>query len=106
MIRYIPLFLSGATCNVLVGLLVGRISGTILLGKLQSQSQILSEKPSLILMVSPAVGSAATGCACLIFALVNPHITFWAYGLPAGILVVLGADLYVEDLAPCHDIPP
>ncbi|KAG8856950.1 hypothetical protein FRB96_006213 [Tulasnella sp. 330] len=70
MIRFIPMFVSGATCNFIVAMLVGRISGSILL----------------------AIGSAATGVACLLFALIQPHATFWAFGFPAATIVVLGAD--------------
>lgn len=32
MLRFIPMFVSGAVCNFIVALVVGRISGSILLG--------------------------------------------------------------------------
>ncbi|KAG9017798.1 hypothetical protein FRB93_004609 [Tulasnella sp. JGI-2019a] len=70
MIRFIPMFVSGATCNFIVAMLIGRISGSILL----------------------AIGSAATGGACLLFALIRPSAPFWAFGFPAATIVVLGAD--------------
>ncbi|KAG8913547.1 hypothetical protein FRC01_004488, partial [Tulasnella sp. 417] len=70
MIRFIPLFVSGAMCNVVVAMVVGRIPGSILLG----------------------VGGTATGVACLLFANIVPHTTYWAFGFPAAVLVVFGAD--------------
>lgn len=71
MIRMIPMFVSGALCNLVVALIVGRVSGAILLG----------------------VGCAATGGACLLFALIIPEASYWAFGFPAAALVVFGADL-------------
>jgi hypothetical protein len=71
MIRMIPLFVSGATCNVVFAFVVGHISGAILL----------------------SVGCAATGCGCLLFALIKPAVTWWAFGFPATVVVVFGADL-------------
>ncbi|KAG8923575.1 hypothetical protein FRC00_006067 [Tulasnella sp. 408] len=70
MLRFIPLFLSGATCNLVVAMVVGRIDGSILLG----------------------IGCTATGVACLLFANIVPHATFWAFGFPSATLVVFGAD--------------
>ncbi|KAG8949635.1 hypothetical protein FRC04_008381 [Tulasnella sp. 424] len=70
MLRFIPMFVSGATCNFVVAMVVGRISGSILLG----------------------IGCAATGAACLLFANIVPHATYWAFGFPAATLVVFGAD--------------
>lgn len=65
------MFISGALCNLVVALVVTRLSGAILLG----------------------VGCAATGSACLMFALIKPEVTYWAFGFPAAALVVFGADL-------------
>lgn len=38
------------------------------------------------------VGTAATAGACLLFALIDPSATYWAFGFPAAVIVVLGAD--------------
>ncbi|KAG8911662.1 hypothetical protein FRC00_006055 [Tulasnella sp. 408] len=51
-------------------MVVGRINGSILLG----------------------IGCTATGVACLLFANIVPHATFWAFGFPSATLVVFGAD--------------
>lgn len=89
MLRFIPMFISGATCNFVVAMVVGRISGSILLG----------EEPCPLTFPSPltwsalGVGCAATGAACLLFANIVPHATYWAFGFPAATLVVFGADL-------------
>ncbi|KAG8933067.1 hypothetical protein FRC03_001175 [Tulasnella sp. 419] len=70
MVRFIPMFVSGSLCNVVVALVVGRISGAILLG----------------------IGCVATASAGILFALIVPEASFWAFGFPAATLVVFGAD--------------
>ena len=39
-----------------------------------------------------ATGTLMTGCANLLFAVVNPSAPFWAFGFPSACLVALGAD--------------
>ncbi|KAG8904217.1 hypothetical protein FRB99_002081 [Tulasnella sp. 403] len=70
MLRFIPMFISGASCNFVVAMVITRISGAILL----------------------MIGCAATGTACLLFAIINTKATFWAFGFPSATLVVFGAD--------------
>lgn len=36
-----------------------------------------------------------TGLAPLLFALIKPSAPYWAFGFPAAIVSVVGADLYV-----------
>ncbi|TEB31658.1 MFS general substrate transporter [Coprinellus micaceus] len=64
-VRFLPMFVSGVLCNVLVGTMAARI---------------------------PVVYLAATGCASLLFALIEPEKSYWAYGFPAAIVSVMGAD--------------
>ena len=41
---------------------------------------------------SPVIGTLLTGVACLLFAVINPALPYWAFGFPAAILCVFGAD--------------
>ncbi|KAJ7587489.1 putative efflux transporter [Mycena floridula] len=69
-VRLLPMFLTGILCNVLVALVVGRISVIWLIG----------------------FGTAITSTASLLFALINPDAPYWAFGFPAAIVGVVGAD--------------
>ena len=40
----------------------------------------------------PVIGTLLTGASNLLFALVNPASPYWAFGFPAAILTVFGAD--------------
>lgn len=94
MLRFIPLFVNGATCNLVVALTVGRISRSILLGESMLR-HIHGTRHNCIspLTGTAGIGCAATGAACLLFANIVPRVTYWAFGFPAAILVVFGADL-------------
>lgn len=41
---------------------------------------------------STVSGTMATGAGCLLFALINPSASYWAFGFPAAVLTVFGAD--------------
>ncbi|EAU84975.2 efflux protein [Coprinopsis cinerea okayama7 len=69
-LRLLPMTVSGILCNIFIGIFVARI-------------------PIVYLTV---IGTGATAVACLLFAIIEPEVTFWAYGFPAAVLVVLGAD--------------
>ena len=69
--RLAPAFVSGILCNVFVGLMAARVPIVWLLG----------------------VGTLSTTTACLLFAIINPSTTYWAYAFPSTIISVLGADL-------------
>ncbi|KJA16450.1 hypothetical protein HYPSUDRAFT_147747 [Hypholoma sublateritium FD-334 SS-4] len=69
-IRLFPMFVSGVACNFFVGLMASRV-------------------PVVYLVV---VGTLATSVACLLFAVINPAITYWAFGFTATVLSVMGAD--------------
>ncbi|KAG7444587.1 putative efflux transporter [Guyanagaster necrorhizus] len=69
-IRLLPMCVSGITCNVIVAALVGRL-------------------PLVWFM---AIGTGLTSVAPLLFGLINPNATYWAFGFPAAIVAVVGAD--------------
>ncbi|KAF9478870.1 MFS general substrate transporter [Pholiota conissans] len=68
--RLLPMFISGLACNVFVGFMASHI-------------------PIIYLV---ATGSLATSLACLLFAVINPDTTYWAYGFSASVISVMGAD--------------
>ncbi|KAH9925490.1 efflux transporter [Fomitopsis serialis] len=70
MVRLLPMFVTGIVANIIVALFVGRVP----------------------LVVLVTMGMALTGVANLLFALINPAATYWAFGFPAAILSVFGAD--------------
>ncbi|KAI3610003.1 efflux protein [Moniliophthora roreri] len=70
MIRLIPMFITGIICNVVVALVVGRVS----------------------LVALMAMGTALTSSASLLFAIIDPDAVYWAFGFPAAITAVVGAD--------------
>ncbi|KAJ6489858.1 efflux transporter [Mycena sanguinolenta] len=69
-VRLTPMFVTGLICNVVVALLVGRV-------------------PTLWLL---ATGTLTTTIAPLLFALIIPSAPYWAFGFPAAICSVVGAD--------------
>jgi len=70
MVRFLPMVITGFILNVVVGILVGLIDILWLL----------------------VFGTISTGSACLLFALIDPNAVYWAFGFPASILSVGGAD--------------
>ncbi|KAG7097208.1 hypothetical protein E1B28_004579 [Marasmius oreades] len=70
MLRMLPMIVTGIICNIVVALFVGHI-------------------PFVFLMAS---GTALTGTAALLFALINPRAVYWAFGFPAAVASVVGAD--------------
>lgn len=38
------------------------------------------------------LGTLVTGSACLLFALIDPSVTYWAFGFPSTVMIVFGAD--------------
>ncbi|KAL0565729.1 hypothetical protein V5O48_016292 [Marasmius crinis-equi] len=69
-VRMIPMFVTGILCNIFVALVAGRLPLVYLMG----------------------VGTAITSVASLLFALIDPAAPYWAFGFPAAILSVFGAD--------------
>jgi len=70
MVRFIPMFVMGCICNLIVALVVGKLP----------------------LAVFVVLGTLVTGSACVLFALIDPSATYWAFGFPSTCLVVFGAD--------------
>ncbi|KAL1950009.1 hypothetical protein VTO73DRAFT_8890 [Trametes versicolor] len=70
MIRLLPMNVTGFLCNVVVALVVGRVDLVILIG----------------------IGTTFTAVANLLFAVIDPAAPYWAFGFPATVLAVFGAD--------------
>jgi Na+/melibiose symporter-like transporter len=70
MLRFIPMFVVGCFCNVFVAMFVGKL-------------------PLVIFAVS---GTLLTTSAAIMFALIDPTATYWAFGFPATVVAVFGAD--------------
>lgn len=43
-------------------------------------------------LYSQVLGTLVTGFACVLFALIDPSATYWAFGFPSTCMVVFGAD--------------
>ncbi|KIM37309.1 hypothetical protein M413DRAFT_448602 [Hebeloma cylindrosporum] len=69
-IRFLPMFASGITCNIIVGFMAARVPMVWLVG----------------------VGSLATTSACLLFAIIDPSTTYWSYGFAASVASAMGGD--------------
>ncbi|KAI0788398.1 efflux transporter [Fomes fomentarius] len=70
MVRLLPMFVTGVACNVVIALVVGHVNVVILI----------------------VIGTLFTGLANLLFAVIVPSAPYWAFGFPAAILSVFGAD--------------
>ncbi|KAJ3490675.1 hypothetical protein NLI96_g1242 [Meripilus lineatus] len=84
----LPMIPAGIICNVIIGLVIGRV-------------------PAIFLI---SLGCFCTGIAGLLFALIDPDTTYWAFGFPASVITVLGADfvfaggsLFIAKLALPHE---
>lgn len=69
-VRFLPMVVSGLLCNTFVGIMAARV-------------------PVIYLT---AIGTGATAVACLLFALINPGASYWAFTFPASVISVMGAD--------------
>uniref|UniRef100_D8Q973 Major facilitator superfamily (MFS) profile domain-containing protein n=2 Tax=Schizophyllum commune (strain H4-8 / FGSC 9210) TaxID=578458 RepID=D8Q973_SCHCM len=69
-IRFIPMFITGVLCNVFIAAFVAHVSLVWLM----------------------ALGTIITSVAALLFALIDPNAPYWAFGFPAAITSVFGAD--------------
>ncbi|KAL1736165.1 major facilitator superfamily domain-containing protein, partial [Schizophyllum commune] len=69
-IRFIPMFITGVLCNVFIAAFVAHVSLVWLM----------------------ALGTLITSVAALLFALIDPNAPYWAFGFPAAITSVFGAD--------------
>ncbi|PPR06397.1 hypothetical protein CVT26_004843 [Gymnopilus dilepis] len=69
-VRLLPMFVSGFLCNLFVGFMAAHVP--------------------LVFLV--AGGAFATSIACLLFAIIKPGTTYWAYAFNASYISVFGAD--------------
>jgi nitrate/nitrite transporter NarK len=67
----LPMFFSGIVCNIFVVIMAARIALVWMLG----------------------IGTVATTVACLLFAIIDPDATYWAFAFPAIFLSSMGADI-------------
>lgn len=70
-VRLLPMFVVGVICNSFVGFMAARV-------------------PMIVIITMGTLGTAG---ACILFALINPRATYWAFGFPATVLSVFGVDL-------------
>ncbi|KAI0078556.1 MFS general substrate transporter [Panus rudis PR-1116 ss-1] len=88
MLRFLPMSVSGVICNLIVALVVGYVDFMILI----------------------ALGMSLTAVANLLFAVIDVNASYWAYGFPAAVICVFGADfvmaagsLFVAKFSPLDD---
>ncbi|KAF9447312.1 MFS general substrate transporter [Macrolepiota fuliginosa MF-IS2] len=86
--RLIPMFVVGLLCNSFIGIMANHLS----------------------MVTITTMGTLGTSAACLLFALIDTKVTYWAFGFPAAILSVLGVDfvftagtLYVAKISQPHE---
>ncbi|KAG9223106.1 hypothetical protein CCMSSC00406_0000205 [Pleurotus cornucopiae] len=70
MVRVLPMFIMGILCNFFM-------------------AQVISRVPIVYIV---AAGAAITSTAALLFAMIDPTAPYWAFGFPATIFSVWGAD--------------
>ncbi|KAI1786589.1 efflux transporter [Ganoderma leucocontextum] len=70
MVRLLPMSVTGLACNLIVALVVGHVDVVYL----------------------AVIGTLFTGASNLLFALIDPSAPYWAFGFPATIVTVFGAD--------------
>jgi len=106
-VRFLPMSTSGIMCNVLVGFVAARVPVVWLLGAL-----VLATHKMLLHTYGMHVGlgSAATATACLLFAIIDPSTTYWAYAFVGSIASVMGCDftfaagtLFIAKSSPPHE---
>ncbi|KAF8120110.1 major facilitator superfamily domain-containing protein [Boletus edulis] len=88
MVRFLPMFVMGCLCTFFVAMVVSRL-------------------PLVVFIV---MGTLLTGSACVLFALIDPSATYWAFAFPSTTMVVFGADfvfasgtLFVAKIAFPHE---
>ncbi|KZT51676.1 MFS general substrate transporter [Calocera cornea HHB12733] len=69
-VRFIPMQIVGISINVVFALIAAHVSGHLLI----------------------VLGCIGTAIACLLFAIIDTNAIYWAYGFPAAVLDVFGAD--------------
>ncbi|PIL29314.1 MFS general substrate transporter [Ganoderma sinense ZZ0214-1] len=72
LIRLLPMPVTGITLNIVIALIVARVS--------------------LVYLVT--IGTLLTATSNLLFAVIDPAAPYWAFGFPAAIITVFGADFF------------
>ncbi|KAF5345398.1 hypothetical protein D9756_010975 [Leucocoprinus leucothites] len=87
-VRLLPMFFTGVLCNMFVGIMAARIP----------------------MITITTIGTLGTASASLLFALIDPNVTYWAFGFPAVLLSVVGPDfvfsagtLYIAKISLPHE---
>ncbi|OJA19939.1 hypothetical protein AZE42_08044 [Rhizopogon vesiculosus] len=70
MVRFIPMFVVGILCNFFVATAVGKMP----------------------LVIFAVTGTLLTASGGILFAVINPSATYWAFSFPSTVLIVFGAD--------------
>jgi hypothetical protein len=101
MIRFLPMTIAGVICNVIIMVIVGRVSGHWIISKKVYHVAMRFADGFFL-----AFGCICTGIAGLLFAVIDPSYPYWTFAFPATVLSVVGADfvfatgsLYVAKLA-------
>jgi len=81
------MFVVGVICNSIVGFMAARIPMIVIISVSSLDATRLR-----ILIFYLAMGTLGTAGACILFALINPRATYWAFGFPATVLSVFGVD--------------
>lgn len=90
MIRMIPMIPAGIICNIIIGLVIGRLPAVVLICEFfKYMARITVSNTDLC---CAAFGCFCTGIAGLLFAVMDPSTTYWAFGFPAAVITVTGAD--------------
>jgi len=89
-ILLIPMFVAGIICNLIVGFMAAHIPLVWILGALFLNFLILEK---IFTIPRAAVGTVGTTTACLLFAIIVPSTTYWAYAFVGTVISVMGPDL-------------
>lgn len=100
------MFIVGMMCNAFVGFMANHVSMVVLTSKVLPTTLPFYPNGSNL----SALGTLGTAMACLLFAIVDPKVIYWAYCFPAMLLSVLGVDivytagtLYVAKISLPHE---
>jgi hypothetical protein len=88
-VRLLPMFISGFLCNLVVGFTAAYIPLVWLLGGLFSKFH--KSIYSFDIWHTTGAGATATTISCLLFAIIVPSTTYWAYAFFATITSTMGA---------------
>ena len=89
-IRLIPMFVAGIVCNLIVGFMAAHIPLVWILGALLVNFLMLEK---IFTIPRTAAGAVGTTTACLLFAVIVPSTTYWAYAFVGTCISVMGPDL-------------